>query len=254
MDAEHVTSRGISYSCRGSGPPLLLLHGWCLNRSVWSYQEERLRQDFTVMSLDLPGFGRSSAVAPPSSLDGFASELVEFIRELDLRGAAVAGFAFGAAVAMIAAKNRDFSARALVLVAPPSAAHAPYARMPASMRRDWPEFARRSAKAIVNQPHSDATMLWLEEMFRSTPLATAIDTCRLLESFEPEEHATDVELETLILHGKDDPIVPLQVSERCRQRMRRASLAPVADCGHLAILDQKERTSDLIRTFLSEPR
>src|SRR5262249_19520896 len=124
--------------------------------------------EFTVISLDLPGFGRSSAKGPPSSLDGFASELVGFINELDVRDAAVAGFAFGAAVAMIAARDPRFKARALVLVAPPSAAHAPYARMPASMRRDWPEFAHRSARAIVSQPHSDATLLWLEDMFRST--------------------------------------------------------------------------------------
>lgn len=206
------------------------------------------------MSPDLPGFGRSSAMAPPTSLDGFASELVSFISELDLHDVAVAGFAFGAAIAMIAARNHDFRARALVLVAPPSAAHAPYARMPASMRRDWPEFAVRSARAIVGQPHSDATISWLAEMFRSTPLATAIDTCRLLESFEPEEHASDIELETLLIHGKDDRIVPPQVSERCSQRMRRASLALVTDCGHLAIVDQKERTSDLIRAFLTEPR
>ncbi len=254
MDAERVTSRGISYSCRGSGPPLLLLHGWCLNRGIWSYHEERLRQDFTVVSLDLPGFGRSSAKAPPSSLDGFASEFAGFINELDVGDAAVAGFAFGAAVAMIAAKDHNFRARALVLVAPPSAAHAPYARMPASMRRDWPEFAVRSARAIVGQPHSDATISWLAEMFRSTPLSTAIDTCRLLESFEPEEHASGIELETLIIHGKDDRIVPPQVSERCSQRMRRASLALVEDCGHLAMLDQKERTADLIRAFLGEPR
>jgi pimeloyl-ACP methyl ester carboxylesterase len=95
------TSRGITYTQRGVGPAMILVHGWCLNRTLWTYHEESLASSgYHVISPDLPGFGDSRVLAGPYDLDRYVDELATFIQELGLDRVVVVGFAFGAAVAM----------------------------------------------------------------------------------------------------------------------------------------------------------
>ena len=48
------TSTGMVFYARGEGPPLVLLHGWCLNRKLWLYAEEAFAADCRVVTPDLP--------------------------------------------------------------------------------------------------------------------------------------------------------------------------------------------------------
>jgi pimeloyl-ACP methyl ester carboxylesterase len=211
------TSRGITYTQRGVGPAMILVHGWCLNRTLWTYHEESLASSgYHVISPDLPGF---------------------------------VGFAFGAAVAMALAARDGSRIAGLVLIGVPSAGHAPYDRMPRAMRRDWPDFAWKSARAICKQPQSEATLDWLSGMFRATPLPVALETVALLAGFEPVPIAGRVVIETLLVHGKDDDVVPVAISEACAEQMVRGTLEVVGECGHLVILDQQQRLSEILRAF-----
>jgi non-heme chloroperoxidase len=249
-----TSARGVVYGDRGVGPPVVVLHGWCLNRGLWMYLEEHLLARHRVVSPDLPGFGASQDLDGPYDLDRYVDDLDALLAELGLEPVVIVGFAFGAAVAMgLAARQEGPNPRAsgLVLIGVPSAQHAPYQRMPRAMRRDWPEFARRSASAICRQPHSDATLEWLADMFRSTPLPVALQTVELLGRFEPVPLAASIGTRTLFIHGEQDDVVPVAVSRACAEQMERATVVEVADSGHLVVLDQKERLAELVDQFLS---
>ena len=244
-----ASARGLVYSERGTGQPVVLVHGWCLNRRLWMYQEEALAGERRVLCVDLPGFGDSAGLAGPYTLDRYAAELSELVREVSAEGAVVAGFAFGAAVAMAAAAEEPSCFGGLVLIGTPSAATAAYDRMPRAMRRDWPEFARRSALAICKQPHSEATLAWLAAIFEATPLPVALETVALLGGFEPVPLAPRVGVRSLLVHGAQDDVVPVDISQRCADAMPDARLEVVEDSGHLVVLDQKDRLTELISSF-----
>lgn len=247
---ERFTSRGIAYTVSGRGEPVVLIHGWCLERTLWTYLEEQLASRALVICPDLPGFGASSGLAGPYDLDRYAEELAAFIAELSLSRAIVCGFAFGAMVAMATAARDHSHIRSLVLIGVPSAAHSPYARMPRAMRRDWPVFSERSARAICKQPQSEATIAWLAQMFRSTPLSVAIETVKIMEQFEPEALAPSVRVPAVFVHGAEDDVVPLSVIERCAAKMAEARVEVVKDCGHLVVLDQKDRLAEILTAAL----
>ena len=164
------TSTGMVFHTRGDGRPLVLLHGWCLNRKLWLYAEEALADDFRVVTPDLPGFGQSEYLAGPYSLMRYGDDLRVLLAEAGLRDAVLVGFAFGAAVALECAAKSPDNVRAVVAIGVPSSRCSPYTRMPRAMRRDWPDFARKSARALFHTPQSEATLLWLESMFASAPL------------------------------------------------------------------------------------
>jgi pimeloyl-ACP methyl ester carboxylesterase len=245
-----VTSSGMSYERRGSGRPVVLLHGWCLTGRLWDYEEERLAGSFDVVVPDLPGFGRSDGLDGPYDLDRFSASVLELLDELGLEDAVLIGFAFGALVAMAAAASGTSRIGGVVLIGVPSASRFAYEKMPRAMRRDWPEFASRSARAICGQPQSDATLDWLGRMFGSTPLHVAIEVNGLLGSVEPSALAPSVSVPALFVHGAEDDVVPVAVAEECAALMPSASVAVVEESGHLVPIDQKERFHALVAEFL----
>lgn len=244
-----TSAGGLVYERQGAGRAIVLLHGWCLSGRMWTYAAEELAHQFDVVVPDQAGFGRSDDLAGPYDIGRYARDLIALLDELEVQGATVVGFAFGAAVAISAAAADPRRIGGIVSIGVPSAAHSPYDRMPAAMRKDWPEFARRSALAICGQPHSDATLSWLAQIFGSTRLDVAIATVGLLGRFEPVEVAPAVSVPALFVHGEQDPVVPIDISARCAELAPHGRLEVVPEAGHLVILDQPQALLERIVAF-----
>jgi len=246
-----LSSAGVSYEDRGDGPPVILVHGWCLSAKIWMYLAERLAVRHRVLVPDLPGFGRSDGLAGPFTLERHADALSDLIEELGLRRPILVGFAYGAAAVMIlAGRGGGPDLGGIVAIGTPSAAEAPYDRMPRAMRRDWPDFAERSAHAICKQPQSAATLRWLAEIFGSTPLPTALATVAELGAFEPVAVAPAIRVPALFLHGAEDDIVPVAVSKRCAELVPGAQLHVLEESGHFPVLDQPARLAEAVEGFV----
>jgi pimeloyl-ACP methyl ester carboxylesterase len=243
---ETSNAHGLHYTLRGHGQPVVLLHGWCLSAQMWMYQEEMLAQSCQVVSPDLRGFGRSRGLPGPYTLEVIADDVATLLDELDIEDVVVVGFAFGAAVALELSAAKPQRLRELVLIGVPSHTYSPYARMPKAMRRDWPEFARRSAHAICKQPLTEATFDWLEHIFRGTPLPVALATVEVLAKFDPLELAPRVGTRAVFVHGAEDDVVPLSVSEACARLIPGARVEVVPASGHLVPIDQSEALTEII--------
>jgi pimeloyl-ACP methyl ester carboxylesterase len=84
------------YEDRGSGKPVVLVHGWPLNGASWERQTSMLlASGFRVITYDRRGFGRSSQPAGGYNYDTFAADLAKVIDTLALRDAALVGFSMG---------------------------------------------------------------------------------------------------------------------------------------------------------------
>ncbi len=248
-----TTRSGMSVERRGSGRPVVLVHGWCLSRELWRYAEEHLLPDHDVITVDLPGFGASDGLAGPYGLERHANELEGLLEELDLAEALVVGFAFGASVGMELARSRPARLGGLLLVGVPSAEHAAFDRMPRAMRKDWPVFARRSAQAICNHPISEESLRWLADMFARTPLPVALKTAEVISAFEPFEVAAEIAVPTLFVHGEQDQVTPPDVAHHCAAAMETAAVEVVSDCGHLAVIDDREQFHVTLAAFVDDP-
>jgi pimeloyl-ACP methyl ester carboxylesterase len=255
MEVGHVrgvSASGMVYERRGAGCPVVLVHGWCLNGRLWTSLQAGLLPDHDVIVVDLPGFGRSDGLDGPYDLPRHAAAIAELLAELDVRDARIVGFAFGAAVAMELAAADATRIAGIIGIGVPSGATAAYERMPSAMRRDWPDFARRSAVAICAQPQSDATLDALATMFGSTLLPVALETVGVLARFEPVPLAPRVPVPAWFVHGQQDNVVPVDVSSACAAAAPLGRLEIVPDSGHLVPFDQPKALEALVRRFLGE--
>ncbi|MCP8689091.1 pimeloyl-ACP methyl ester esterase BioH [Marinobacterium sedimentorum] len=103
----------IEYSPRTGRPLLLLLHGWGLHSGVWQPVLPALQQYFDTVLVDLPGLGRSAALAGPVSLEAVAADILQQVPA----GAIWLGWSLGGLVAAEAARQAPERVSGLVTVA-----------------------------------------------------------------------------------------------------------------------------------------
>lgn len=107
----------IFYTDEGTGPPVLLVHGWTCDSHDWQFQVPALLDaGYRVIAADLRGHGRSSVPGSGYTPRRFAADLAGLLRERDAAPAVVAGHSLGGAVAVAMAVEHPDLVRAIVPV------------------------------------------------------------------------------------------------------------------------------------------
>ena len=115
-----VRSAGLVVDVTGSGPPLLMLHGFTGSAQTWADAVHHWRTTRRVITPDLLGHGRSAAPADPAryALERQAADMAGLLDELDARPADVLGYSMGARLALQLALQEPGRLRSLVLESP----------------------------------------------------------------------------------------------------------------------------------------
>ena len=98
--ATGTSTAGIVFDAAGDGDPhMLFLHGWCGDRSFFAPQFDHFSRSHRVVSVDLPGHGKSRAPAA-YTIDGLAADVAALGRQLGLGRAVLVAHSLGAMVAL----------------------------------------------------------------------------------------------------------------------------------------------------------
>jgi len=101
---------------QGSGPPVLLVHGFAQSHRTWAANMDALARRYRVMAIDLPGFGASTKVAL-GSLEQFENFLAYLLESQGLTSAHVVGHSFGGLLALGLALDQPHLVRSLTVLA-----------------------------------------------------------------------------------------------------------------------------------------
>ena len=99
-----LTGIDLAYDRRGSGTPLVLIHGYPLDHSIWDEVAGLLENDFDLIIPDVRGFGESTAVDEPYTMTNLAGDVAALLDSLEIEKAAFAGHSMGGYVALAFAK------------------------------------------------------------------------------------------------------------------------------------------------------
>src|SRR5690606_26707198 len=100
MNKLNVNGIELAYARRGKGSPLVLLHGYPLDHHIWDAVTPLLENEFDLILPDLRGFGQSTTVETPYTLDDFAADIAGLLDQLGIPKAALAGHSMGGYVAL----------------------------------------------------------------------------------------------------------------------------------------------------------
>jgi len=257
-----------------SAPTVLLLHGGGLDCASlsWRFLMPTLSGLYNVIAPNWPGYGGTTAFGKPYTIADFGHWLMTLLDHLDVRSASMVGISMGGGAALWSALNRPERVKAIVPVGTYGIAnHAPYhllsyllTKLPlnslsyALMRR-YPSMLRRAVGAI----YADANKVTpeiigevqevLDSAGNGAPFSNfqrgELTPTRLRTSFGFE--LSRISCPSLFIHGKEDPLVPLQAVEAAVAVMTNASLE-VMDTGHWPMREDPDAFNQLVLSFLKD--
>jgi pimeloyl-ACP methyl ester carboxylesterase len=259
VNTVEVDGLQIAYERVGSGPALVLLHGYVGDGpTTWRRQLDGLSDEFTVVAWDAPGAGRSTDPPERFGLDGYSDCLAEFIDKLGLDTACVVGLSFGGILALALQRRHAASSSALILASA-------YAGWAGSLAPEVGEHRLRQALALADGTPEAFVAALLPTMFsKPMPRETVDDFCASMQAFHPRgframslasaEDVRDVlphiDIPTLLVYGDRDVRAPLTVAEALQAAISGSRLVVLPDAGHVCNLEAPEEFNAAVRNFL----
>jgi len=259
MDAVEVGGLRIAYERVGSGPALVLLHGYVGDgHATWRPQIEGLSDEFTVVAWDAPGAGNSSDPPESFGIAGYADSLAGFVAALDLGTPHVAGLSFGGVLAIELAHRHPAVATSLVL-------GSAYAGWRGSLSQSAAEARLGQALELSRLSADEFADTLLPTMFSDgTPQATVDDFGASVRSFHPSgframanasaedlrEALPHIEAPTLLICGENDVRAPMTVARHLEESIPGARLVVLPGAGHVCNLEAPETFNATVREFL----
>jgi len=259
MEGVKVRGLEIAYERAGSGPPLLLLHGFVGDSREWRRQIDGLSDEFTVVAWDAPGAGLSED--PPTSfrMPDYADCLAEFIRGLDLERPHIAGLSFGGALALELYRRYPTVPRTLILAGA-------YAGWAGSLPAEVAEARLRMSLELADQSPAEFAMAMIPTLFpESTPAAVVKAFSRIVAEFHPDGFRTmarslaeadlrdvlpKIRTPTLLVYGDRDVRASLDVAEDIRNAIPESGLVVLPGVGHMSNVQAGDQLNREIRRFL----
>jgi len=265
----------IFYKDWGSGQPIVFSHGWPLSGDDWdTHMLFFLNQGYRVIAHDRRGHGRSSQPSRGNDMNTYADDLATLFETLDLRDVTMVGHSTGGGEVAhyIGRHGTKRVAKAVLIGAVPpvqvKSASNPegtplevFDGLRAALASDRAQFYKEFAIPFfgVNRPGAKVSQGTLDQFFRlsmQAGLKNVYDCVRAFSETDFTEDLKKFDIPTLLMHGEDDQIVPVNISARKSQRIVKnvqAIYYPGAPHG-LTVTHQDQINADLLAFVAQEKR
>lgn len=257
----------IYYKDWGSGPPVVLVHGWPLSSDTFDDAAYALAENgFRAIFHDRRGFGRSDQPWDGYDYDTFADDVATVLEAAEVTGSiAIAGFSMGGGeVARFISRNPGQVSKAVLIGSvvpfllktddhPEGAPKDVFDGMIEGIEKDRAEFFRTFFKSffgvgMIKHPVGDAV---LEDAWRQAMMAGLKPTLACVRAFSETDFRPDLPnftMPTLIIHGDEDATVPIDLTARAAAKaIPHARLIEYDGGPHGIFATHKERlTADLL--------
>lgn len=249
----------IAYERAGSGPPVVLAHGFVGDGpATWGNQIEALADEFCVVAWDAPGAGGSTDPPEGFGMDGYADCFAGFIRALRIEPAHLVGLSFGGALVLATFHRHRSLASSLTLVSG-------YAGWIGSLgAADAQKRLTRSLEVSELPPDEFAAAL-VPSMFspaaKDEVVAQFVESVRAFRphgframtraSYESQGHVLpEVDVPTLLLYSDHDERAPVAVGQAMHAAVQGSQLVVLRGPGHVSPVEAPEEVTRELRRFL----
>lgn len=241
----------LAFDRRGKGTPLVLIHGYPLDHSIWGDVIPLLENDFDLIVPDVRGFGKSTTVETLYSMADIAADLAAILDSLGIKKTALAGHSMGGYVALAFAKVFPDRVSGLSLVSSQAAGDAPERK-----EGRYKTAADVSEKGIQIVAVAMTDKLSPDQRVRDfvRPLIGKQSVSGVTGALKAMAEREDLmsflasfKLPLVLIHGDADELIPVDRAREIKALVPEAHLVELPGAGHMPMMEQPERTADALQ-------
>ena len=250
MDKMKINNLELAYVRRGKGTPLVLLHGFPLDHHLWDDIASLLEDRFDLILPDLRGFGESTTVDAPYSMDDYASDIAGLLDQLGIQKAVIAGHSMGGYVALAFARLYPARVSGLALISSQVLADPPDRKE--GRYKSAADVAEKGiggvVEAMTSKFTSDARLQTIARsiMEKQKPgayigalkaMAERTDSTSLLSTFK---------FPVMVVHGEADALIPVARAHEVKAALPDSYYVELKDTGHVPMLEAAKETAEAL--------
>ncbi len=245
----------VYYRVSGQGHPVLFLHGFLEDASIWETGVHLLKEKHQVILVDLPGHGQSNCPTTVCSMPLMAKIVDELLGELNIENPIVFGHSMGGYVGLELLKLRSAK---LVLVHSNFWSDGPQKRIDRDrvvevVQQNKSLFVKQAIPNLFYPVHladnQDQILSLIERASGMPELAIAAATLGMRDRENNAELLTAHEI--TIIQGENDPIIPLEMMlDHLRLVQVKPDLRIIKECGHMGFFEQPDLFWDLVKGLI----
>jgi sigma-B regulation protein RsbQ len=265
MSQDVLTRNNVRVSGRGT-QPMLFAHGFGCDQNMWRYVAPAFEDDYRIVLFDYVGSGKSDLGAYDadrySRLQGYAQDVLEICRALDLRDVVFVGHSVSSMVGVLAANQEPDRFNRLIMVGPSPRyindapdyvggfERADIEGLLEMMDSNYIGWANFLAPAIVKNPDRPELGEELTASFCSTDPTIARRFAEATFFADNREDLRALRIPALVMQCSEDMIAPPEVGEYVHRALPGSTLRVLKATGHCPHMSHPEETIQVIREYL----
>jgi pimeloyl-ACP methyl ester carboxylesterase len=243
--------------------PIIFIHGFPYNSTMWSQQIKRLKENYYCIAYDVRGLGETPSGDGQFTMEMFVDDLFSIMDSLDLDRPIIAGFSMGGYITLRAVEREPDRFRAIILCDTKAEADDDAGRIKragaitAIDKEGIEEFASGFVAMTFSddapQRISEAYNATLEQAQKESPIGVKGCLLAMAARTDTSSVLDTVQVPTLLLVGEQDTITPPEVMQTMHDKIKDSEIVTIPGAGHMTTIENPEVVTQSIEEFLSKP-
>jgi len=253
------------YRLDGEGDRLLFLHGWGVDRSIWQQQEKHFIRTHRVLTLDLPGHGKTSW--QKISLGEMAQDILFLLAYAGFDKISVVGSSFGGLLALKMMTLDPAKFRSLIFVGsqPKFARSADYPfglesgrirQLARQLDANYPSMVDIFFRSLfTKEERASRRFKWIQRFRRGGGYPRKDALLELLDVLRDEDlrgHLAALNVPVQFINGTQDYICPRDAFSYLKERVPQARVEWFEQCGHYPFISKPREFNRVLEDFLQQ--
>jgi 3-oxoadipate enol-lactonase len=261
MSIARVGGIEMAYDDVGSGPAVVLLHGYPFNRSMWREQVEALNASHRVITPDLRGHGETSVGREPATMEAMAQDVAALLDELEIKRIVLGGLSMGGYVAFAFYCHFGLRVRALILADTRPQSDTEESRrnraqqaekiLTEGMESIADDFLKKALTPATVSQNPATTNRVREMILKTKPQGAAAALRAMAERPDQTDLLPEIIAPALVIVGSEDQLTPPSDAELMHKEIRGSRLEIIEGASHLSNLEQPAQFNRVLKDFLN---
>src|SRR5512143_855589 len=253
MEKVNIDGINIAYTKRGQGAPLVLIHGYPLDHSIWNEVAPLLEPNFDLIMPDMRGFGESDVMEADDSILDYASDIARLLTHLRISKAYVAGHSMGGYVALAFARMYEERLSGLGMISSQMAADTQERRAGryATAEQVLKEGVQPVVDAMTTKLSADPAIqdFVRDVIARQPPVGIASALRAMANRPDSSDIFKEFPFPVVIVHGDADMLIPVERGQEMKDALPSARYTGLPGVGHMPMMENPKAVSQALRAF-----